>query len=192
VPEGELAGREIPVAATRYEAYSHQALAAEVEAGNDPEAAGGIGAAWDGLSRRMHDATSELAGLIGGSEESWRGEAGDALRAVLAKASGWLTWSADLSAALGQAVSGQAEVAARARADMPPPVDYDPGSMIRGAAAGGNLLALAALADEMEARRAEAEEARRKAVDVMNTRDAALRSLTPRVSFAKPPELGRS
>lgn len=192
MPEGELAGRAIPVAATRYEAYSHQALAAEVEAGNDPETAGGIGAAWDALARRMHDATSELAGLVGSSEENWRGEAGDALRGVLAKASGWLNWSADLSAALGQAVSGQAEVAARARADMPPPVDFDPGSMIRGAAAGGNLLALAALADEMEARRAEAEEARRKAVDVMNTRDAALQSLTPQVAFRKPPELGRS
>ncbi|MFD5247028.1 PE-PGRS family protein [Amycolatopsis sp. NPDC058340] len=192
MPEGETPGREVPVAATRYEAYSHEALAAEVEAGNDPEAAGGIGAGWDALARRMQDATAELAGLVGSSEENWRGEAGDALRGVLATASGWLTWSADLSSSLGKAVSGQAEAAARARADMPPPVDYDPGAMIRGAAAGGNLALLAALADEMEAKHAEAEEARRKAVDVMNTRDASLRSLTPRVSFGKPPELGRS
>jgi hypothetical protein len=89
-------------------------------------------------------------------------------------------------------VSAQAEVAARARADMPPPVHYDPGEMIRGAAASGNVLELAGLSVAMETRRREAEAARIKAIDVMNTRDAALRDLVPPDSFTPPPALGRS
>lgn len=177
---------EPPAPAARYESYSHEAMAAEVAGGNDPVAAGEVGARWEELSRRLQDSTEELARLIAGTHESWQGEAGDAARAVLGKASHWLAHSAGVSSTLGESVSGQAEAAARARADMPPPVAYDPAAMIRDAAGSGNILMLAALADEMEAHRAEAEAARQKAIDVMNTRDAALYGLAPRTGFSAP------
>jgi len=161
-------------------------MAAEVAQDNDPVAAGEVGARWEELSRRLQDSTEELAQLISGTHEKWQGEAGDAARGVLGKAAHWLSHSAAVSSTLGESVGGQAEAAARARADMPPPVTYDPAAMIRDAAGSGNILALAALADEMEARRAEAEAARQKAIDVMNTRDAALHGLAPGTGFSAP------
>ena len=143
---------EAPVPTARYESYSHEAMAAEVERGNDPAAAGETGARWDGLAKLLQESTAGLAALVVSSEESWRGEAGDAARAALDRATRWLSHSAAVSASVGRAVGAQAEVAARARADMPPPVTYDPAAMIRDAASSGNLLVLAGLANREIAR----------------------------------------
>jgi hypothetical protein len=183
---------EPPVPAARYESYSHEAMAAEVERDNDPVAAGEAGARWDGLAKRLHESTADLAALIASSQENWRGQGGDAARASLGRAAQWLSHSAAVSASVGTAIGAQADAAARARADMPPPVTYDPASMIRDAASSGNVLVLAGLADEMAARRAEAEAARQKAVDVMRTRDTALRGHVPAETFAAPPALGQA
>jgi hypothetical protein len=64
--------------------------------------------------------------------------------------------------------------------------------MIRDAASSGNVLVLAGLAGEMAARRAEAEAARQKAIDVLRTRDTALRGHVPAEAFPAPPALGRA
>jgi uncharacterized alpha-E superfamily protein len=181
-----------PVPTARYESYSHEALVAEVERDNDPAAAGDTGARWTLMAQRMENASAELAQLIAGTHETWRGDAGDAARGAMSRAAQWLAHSAAVSASIGDSVTGQAEAAARARADMPPPVDYDPAAMIRGAAASGNLLVLAGLSDEMAARADEAEAARMKAIDVMHARDAALHGLVPRETFPTPPSLGGS
>jgi len=181
---------EPPVPTARYEAYSHEAMAAEVERDNDPVAAGETGARWEELAKRLHESTADLAALVASSEENWGGRAGDAARAAVGRAAQWLSHSAAVSASVGGAVGAQAEAAARARADMPPPVTYDPASMIRDAASSGNVLVLAGLADEMAARRAEAEAARQKAIDVLRTRDTALRGHVPAETFADPPTLG--
>jgi hypothetical protein len=184
-----MTGPEVPLASTRYESYSHEAMAAEVGTGNDPAAAGEIGAQWMELAGRVQESTQALTGLTARSEETWRGEAGDAMRSVLRKAAGWLDQLAAGSARVGDAVSQQAAVAARAKAEMPPPVPYDPVGMIRGAAASGDILSLVGLSGAMAARRAEAEAARLKAVDVMNSRDAALHALAGGESFGPPPTL---
>ncbi|MEV6871921.1 PPE domain-containing protein [Amycolatopsis sp. NPDC051128] len=182
---------EPPVPTARYESYSHEAMAAEVERDNDPVVAGEAGARWDGLAKRLHESTADLAALIASSGENWRGQAGDAARAALGRAAQWLSHSAAVSASVGRAVGAQAETAARARADMPPPVAYDPAAMIRDAAGAGNVFVLAGLADEMAARRAEAEAARQKAIDVLRTRDTALRGHVPVETFPAPPALGQ-
>jgi hypothetical protein len=73
---------------------------------------------------------------------------------------------------------------------MPPPVPYDAASMIREAA--GDVLRLVGLSEAMAVKRAEAEAARLKAIDVMNARDGALRAAVPARSFDAPPDLGPS
>ena len=186
------AGLRPPVAGTRYESYSHEAMAAEVAAGNDPAAAGQIGGQWAELGGKLQESTQRLAALAAQSEEAWQGEAGDAMRGALARAAGWLDQAAVVSSGVGDSVTQQADAAARAKAEMPPPVDYDPAVMIRDAAGSGNLLLMAGLSDAMSARRAEAEAARLKAVDVMNTRDAALHALAGKESFGAPPALSAS
>ncbi|PXY28029.1 PE-PGRS family protein [Prauserella muralis] len=173
----------------RYESYSHEELKAEVETGNEPGEAGEIGAGWAELGRQLHDSIDELVTLSGSSEQLWQGPAGEALRAVLDRAAHWSAETAVASAAVGDAVARQAEAAARARAQMPEPVGYDPAAMIRDAASSGSILALAGLSAALTARAAEAESARQRAVDVLYARDEALASALPDVSFSAPPPL---
>ncbi|MDQ0382344.1 PE-PGRS family protein [Amycolatopsis thermophila] len=181
---------QVPEPVRRYESYSHEAMAAEVADGNDPATAGQIGEQWAGLAARMREAAQVLGAISGQAGEAFAGPAGEALRATLAKARNWSGHASELSLAVSDAVGRQAGIAARARDEMPPPVVYDPVAMIREAATGGDLAALAGLSEAMERRRAAAEEARQKAIDVLNSRDAALRESVPGRFFDEPPELG--
>jgi hypothetical protein len=167
-------------------------MVVEVTNGNDPAAAGEIGGHWVELAGKLGQSTQALTDLTAGSEESWQGEAGDAMRVLLVKAAGWLDQVAAVSSSVGDAVSQQAGVAARAKAEMPSPVSYDPGDMIREAAVSGDILRLVGLSDAMSARRSEAEASRVKAVDVMNARDVALHALAGKESFGSPPKLDAS
>ncbi|GHF76066.1 hypothetical protein FHX82_002497 [Amycolatopsis bartoniae] len=174
----------IPEPVRRYESYSHEELAAEVADGNDPAAAGRIGEQWAALGTRLRESAELLRSMSDRSQEAWQGPAADAVRATLARAADWSHQATDVSFALASAVSDQAGIAARARAEMPPPVPYDPVAMIRESA--GDVFALAGLSERMARRRAESEAARQKAVDVMVARDAALRAAVPDRSFEAP------
>jgi hypothetical protein len=182
--------RAVPEPARRYESYAHETMAAEVEAGNDPAAASEISEQWAGLGTRLRESMEALSSISQRSQEAWEGAGGEAVRATLAKAAKWSGQATEVSFAVADAVTNQAGIAARARAEMPPPVHYDPAQMIREAAQGG-LLSLVGLSETMSDRRAQAEAARMKAIDVMNARDAALRSAVPPRSFDAPPELGQ-
>ncbi|GAA1222354.1 PE-PGRS family protein [Prauserella alba] len=173
----------------RYEWYSHEQLKAIADGGNDPESAGEIGTGWRSLGRTLQQASEQLAGTATDSEDVWQGEAGRALRAALGRATAWAGQAAATADALGGAVSAQAGAAAHARSAMPDPVSYDPGAMIRDAMGTGDLAALAGLTDAMAQRRAESEEARRRAVDVLHARDLALRDAARVSSFPVPPSL---
>ncbi|GAA4666429.1 MULTISPECIES: PPE domain-containing protein [Amycolatopsis] len=177
----------IPEPVRRYESRSHEELAREVAEGNDPAAAGQLGARWAELGTRLRESAQALESLADRSGEAWQGPAAEAVRATLAKAAAWSDQATEVSRAVAGAVSGQAEIAARARAEMPPPVSYDPVAMIRESA--GDVVALVGLSDRMARRREESEAARRKAIDVMAARDAALRASVPDRVFEAPPEL---
>lgn len=182
---------QVPEPTRRYESYSHEAMAAEVADGNDPSTAGQIGEQWSGMAARLRESAQALGTISAAAGEAFEGPAGQALRKTLAKARSWSGHATELSVSLSDAVARQAGIAARARDEMPPPVPYDPVAMIREAAATGGLVALAGLSDAMEQRRAAAEEARQKAIDVLNARDAALRESVPTRFFDEPPELGQ-
>jgi hypothetical protein len=185
-----MSEREVPENGRRYESYSHEAMKAEVDAGNDPSAAGELSGQWSALGARMRDSARALGRIADESKEHWQGTAGDELRGMLGKAAGWSGQATEVSFAVSDAVTEQAAIAARAKAEMPDVVEYDPAAMIRDAATGGSLLALVGLSDQMSARRVEADAAKAKAVDVLNARDAALRAAVPAESFTPPPSLG--
>ncbi|NIJ12799.1 hypothetical protein FHU38_003143 [Saccharomonospora amisosensis] len=180
---------EKPHPASRYESYSHEAMRAEVETGSDPAAAGELGREWTDLAARLRDAGDVLEQTSAASEEAWRGPAGEALRGVLGRAARWSAEVAAAATTVGEAVGRQAEVAAKARAEMPEPVGYDPAGMIRAAANSGQVWRLVGLSDAMAAQRERAEAARQQAVDVMYARDSALADELPAVSFDDPPPL---
>lgn len=177
----------IPEPGRRYESCTHEQLAAEVAEGNDPAAAGRLGEQWAGLGTRLRESMQLLTSMAGRSQEAWQGPGGDAVRAALGRAAGWSEQATEVSFELAAAVREQAGIAARARAEMPPPVPYDPVAMIREAA--GDVARLIGLSDALTARRAESEAARLKAIDVLNARDSALRAAVPARSFEAPPEL---
>jgi hypothetical protein len=181
--------RRVPDTDRRYESYSHVAMRAEVEAGNDPASAGEIGAQWSDLAVRLHESTEALRSLSDGSREMWQGSAAEALRAVLGRAIVWSDDAAGVSSSVGESVSQQAAIAAKAKAEMPEPVEYDASSVIREAALGGDIVGLIGLSDTLSVLRAKAESARQKAIDVMNSRDAGLRAAVPVAFFAAPPPL---
>ncbi|MBB3665046.1 MULTISPECIES: PE-PGRS family protein [Prauserella salsuginis group] len=183
------AGPALPEPGVRYEWYSHEQLKDIVDSGNDPESAGEIGTGWRSLGRTLQQASEQLAGTAAASEEAWQGEAGQALRAALGRATAWAGQAAATAGTLGDAVSAQTGASAHARSAMPDPVSYDPGAMIRDAMGTGDLAALAGLTDVMAERRAEAEEARRRAIDVLHARDLALRDAARVPSFTVPPSL---
>ncbi|QWF77028.1 PE-PGRS family protein [Amycolatopsis sp. CA-230715] len=176
----------MPASNRRYDAYSHEALVAEVAEGNDPEAAGGLAGQWAGLGDRLRDARDQLTAIANASDEHWHGTAGEALRASLRSAAAWSDEASGVTAEVAGSVGRQAEVAARARADMPDPVGYDPASMISGAMRSGDLLAIAGLSDALEERRAAAAAAKAKAVDVVTTRDTGLYAAVPGAAFTPP------
>lgn len=177
---------QAPEPVRRYESSTHEAMAAEVADGNDPAAAGEIGAQWAGLGARLNDSVAVLTAISERSRESWQGRAAEAMRDALSRAAEWSGQAADTSYLLADAVTTQAGIAGRARAEMPPPVDFDPGRMIVEAMTSGNVLRLAGLADALSSRREEAEAARAKAIDVMTGRDAALRAAVPGCTFPAP------
>lgn len=183
---------EKPVADRRYESYSHEQMYTEVGDGNDPAAAGEISREWTELARALREAGDTLADLSGRSENAWQGDAAESLRSVVRDAATWSQRAADLSEVVGRAVAGQAEAAASARTRMPEPVPYDPGAMIRDAASSGDVWQLVGLSDAMATRRAEAEQARQRAIDVMYARDTALGEAVPDTRFPDPPSLTRN
>ncbi|HJQ48844.1 MAG TPA: PE-PGRS family protein [Amycolatopsis sp.] len=180
---------QAPEPVRRYESCTHEAMAAEVAAGNDPAAAGQIGEQWAAMGERLRESVRVLTAMSDRSREAWEGAAGDAVRDTLSKAAGWSEQATEVSYGLSDAVAQQAGIAARARAEMPPPVPFDPARMITDAIGSGKLMALVDLPDALAARRDEADFARRKAIDVMNARDAALRAAVPARSFDPPPDL---
>jgi hypothetical protein len=184
-----MSERALPAADRRYEAYSHEAMQAEVEAGNDPSGAGEIGAQWTYLSARLRDSVQALAGMSTMTDELWQGAAGEAVRRSLDRAAVWTDRTARTSELIGAAVGEQAAAAALARAQMPEPVSYDPAGLIREAAVSGDIRSLVGLSDLLSGRRAEAEAARQQAVDVMRARDDALLAAVPGQDFDAPPPL---
>ncbi|CAM2968775.1 PPE domain-containing protein [Saccharomonospora xinjiangensis] len=180
---------ERPAADRRYESYSHEQMYTEVGHGNDPAEAGEISREWTELARGLREAGDTLAELSGRSENAWQGGAAEALRAVVRDAAEWSQRAAETSETVGNAVAGQAEAAARARAEMPEPVPYDPAGMIRQVVTSGDVWQLVGLSDAMAARRDEAEQARQRAVDVMYARDTALGEAVPGTRFPGPPSL---
>lgn len=181
----------VPEPARRYESYTHEAMAAEVEAGNDPGAAGEIGLQWAGLGATLRESMQALTAIAQRSREVWEGDAAEAMRDAMTRAADWSGQATEVSYVVSDAVTNQAGIAARARAEMPRPVDCDPVRMIRDAVSSGNFLDLIGLSDALSSRREEAEAARMKAIDVMNERDAALRAAVPSRSFDTPPPLGQ-
>lgn len=125
---------------------------------------------------------------MSGSQAGWTGSAAEGSRAALAKVGEFSGMTGDHFTATGEVLQAQTSAASEAKARMPDPVEYDPKKMFTDALKSGSLLQLAALPATMPMQRAKSENAKAEAVQVMQSRDDAMRSATGTMpAFAEMP-----
>lgn len=172
-----------------YASNTHAQLKSQVDNNNDPAAAYQDGDAWHQLAHSLRQSAVDLDAAISGSSAHWEGTAADMARTHLAKVRDWSATSADNFDKTGQAVHDQADAAAKAKTDMPPPVDFKPQEMIEQAAT--NPVAMLMLPATMYIQHDKSVKAKEQAVQVIQTRDTSLQTASAAIpQFLPPPDLG--
>jgi hypothetical protein len=182
----------VPQQDTNYMGHSHDELKNWTDQGQ-PGDADGLGQTWNDMGSGLNDAAEQLMIAVFGSESGWTGQAADAMRAQLQKVADWSLKTGDSFTKASQAFVKQGESVGSAKTAMPEPVKYDPGEMIKQAAASGNLVQMAMLPYSMYQQSQASRQAHQQAADVVQKRDtelaAAAQSIPP---FEPPPTLGSS
>jgi hypothetical protein len=167
---------------------THEQMQQLVTQNNNPGVAYAAGDDWKNLGGQLREAAITLDAAINGSQSHWEGAAADLARAHLAKVRDWSADTAEYFHATGTAMHDQVDAAAKAKADMPQPVDFDPAKMIEQAA--GNPIAMLTLPVTMYATYEASTSAKDKAVQVMQTRDASLAQAAAAIpAFTPPPDI---
>jgi hypothetical protein len=179
----------VPHPNQNYPGMSHDQLKMLVTQNVDPGTAYKAGDEWYGLSDQLRDAAVTLDAAINGSQSHWEGAAADLARAHLAKVRDWSADTAQYFTSTGRAMHDQVDAAAKAKADMPDPIEYNPGKMLAQAAT--NPISLIALPAEMYLTHEASNDAKAKAVQVIQARDTAMQSASSSIpAFTPPPDLG--
>ncbi|MFD0202229.1 MULTISPECIES: PPE domain-containing protein [Saccharothrix] len=160
----------------------------QVEDRFDPGLAGEVADKWKAIGATLTDLAVDFQVIVSGSEAGWTGSAGEGARAALAKVGKFSDMTGDHFTATGTALHTQTTAASEAKTRMPDPVAYDPKKMFTDALSAGNILDLAALPVTMPMQKAKSDGAKAEAVQVMQSRDDALRSATGAMpAFAEMP-----
>ncbi|EWM14411.1 WXG100 family type VII secretion target, partial [Kutzneria sp. 744] len=137
----------VPHPNANYPGLSHDDLKKLVTTNVDPGAAYKAGDEWKDLAGQLREAAITLDAAINGSQSHWEGAAADLARAHLSKVRDWSADTAEFFNATGTAMHDQVDAAAKAKTDMPEPVNFDPVKMMEHAA--GNPIAMIALPVQM-------------------------------------------
>ncbi len=165
---------------------SHQELYAAVHNNNDPGQAGEIGSQWAKYGTELTEAAHTITKVITNSETKWTGDAADGARAAMKRLSDWVNETANAAVELGNKVAEQGRVMESARAQMPPPVNFDWNKAAAALSQPGTpafVLASADIAVANEASRA----AHEQAVGVMTTMENSSRQIDSSTPVFKPP-----
>lgn len=178
----------VPEPTANYPAHQHEDMKRQVEENFNPGLAGEIADEWRSIGTTFTQLAVDFQVIVSGSESGWTGSAGEGVRAALAKVGKFSDMTGDHFTTTATALHNQTTAASEAKARMPEPVEYDPKKMFTDAIGSGNLLALAALPVTMPAQKAKSEAAKAEAVQVMRSRDDAMRSATSAMpAFAEIP-----
>ena len=181
----------VPHPNANYPGVSHDDLKKLVTVNVDPGAAYRAGDAWKGLAGQLREAAITLDAAINGSQSHWEGAAADLARAHLSKVRDWSADTAEFFTATGTAMHDQVDAAAKAKTDMPEPVNFDPVKMMEQAA--GNPISMIALPVTMYTTYNASNEAKDKAVKVVETRDASMQLASSSIpAFTPPPDISDS
>jgi hypothetical protein len=178
----------VPPPNQNYPHLTHEQLKALVTQNSEPGQAYAAGDEWKGVASQLRDAAITLDAAINGSQSHWEGAAADLARAHLAKVRDWSADTAEFFNATGTAMHDQVDAAAKAKADMPNPVDFDPAKMIEQAAV--NPIAMLTLPATMYATYEASNSAKDQAVKVLQTRDASMQQASSAIpAFTPPPDI---
>ncbi|GLZ42498.1 PPE domain-containing protein [Actinokineospora sp. NBRC 105648] len=179
--------RHVPRPNVNYQAHDHDALKAMTDPA-DVGTAQKVADEWKNLGAELRQAGIAIQEAVVGSEASWTGPAGDAMRSRLREVAEWSVQSGKHFSAASTAISGQVDAAEFAQTTMPKPVPYDPGQMYRDAFP--NPFKMVALTWEIPQRYAEHTAAHQEAVRVVERRDLLMTASAAAVpAFSAPPEL---
>ncbi|MFD1149710.1 PPE domain-containing protein, partial [Saccharothrix hoggarensis] len=160
----------------------------QVEENFDAGVAGQVADKWKSIGATLTEMAVDFQVIVNGSQGGWTGSAAEGARAALAKVGKFSDMTGDHFTATGTALHTQTTAAAEAKNRMPEPVEYDPKKMFTDALTSGSILQLAALPMAMPAQKAKSDGAKAEAVQVMQSRDDAMRSATSTMpAFAEMP-----
>lgn len=178
----------VPHPNQNYPGMTHDQLKALVTQNVNPGQAYGNGDDWKNLGGQLRDAAVTLDAAINGSQSHWEGAAADLARAHLSKVRDWSADTAQYFNATGTAMHDQVDAAAKAKTDMPDPIEFNPAKMLEQAA--GNPFSMIALPVEMYTTYEASNDAKDKAVKVVQTRDASMQQASSSIpAFTPPPDL---
>lgn len=178
----------VPEPTANYPAHEHEDLKRHVEEKFTPSLAGEVADKWKSIGSTFTQMAVDFQVIVNGSQDAWTGSAAEGARAALAKVGKFSDMTGDHFTATGTALHSQTTAAAEAKARMPEPVAYDPKKMFTDAISSGNIVNLAALPMTMPMQKAKSDGAKAEAVQVMQSRDDAMRSATSAMpAFAEMP-----
>jgi hypothetical protein len=171
----------------RWQGYSHQELYDQLHSGPGSSAAGVTANRWSGLSGALADIQADISTGVARSGATWEGAAGDSARAALGPLGDWARQASDAADIMRMSTEDQADLLAKARADMPKPVP------VTAESPGGLQTALAHLfggQTDYEAQEAASNAAAQRAYQVMADYEANSDANTTTLGeFGEPPQV---
>ena len=107
---------------TRWQGYSHQELYDQLNSGPGAQAAAPAADTWAGLSQALDELQQDIGAGVRASGASWEGIAADSARDALGPLGDWAQQASSAADLMRVSTELQAGLLAKARADMPVPV----------------------------------------------------------------------
>lgn len=171
----------------RWQGHTHSELYDRIHQGAGPDASTAAVRRWIALSNELDEIDSGVAAALNTARAEWEGSAANSAQDGLRPLAEWTRAARDAAERMRACAEHQAELVARARTEMPPPVPVtaeEPG------AARSMLVHLFGGQTDYEAQEARSDAAERRAFQVMRTYQAGSEANTTSLaSFPKPPQV---
>ncbi|NYH79346.1 hypothetical protein FHR84_002680 [Actinopolyspora biskrensis] len=171
----------------RWQGYTHAELFEMLHQGPGPEASDSSVRRWSELGRALEDIDSGMVAALRAAAEGWEGRASESARNALSPLGEWAGRAREAAERMRSCSEQQAECVAKARAEMPPPVEVraeEPSGLT------STLVHLFGGQTDYEKQERQQDAAEQRAFDVMRTYQASSEAnATSLAAFEQPPQL---
>ncbi|QUH00244.1 hypothetical protein HUO13_04950 [Saccharopolyspora erythraea] len=184
----ELRERPAALGGTHYLSFEHKELDRFVKENFDPGAVHDVGRTYHGHGQTLIDFSNRIRQAATRTEQTWQGQAGDAMRAHVTGVADRMGSSGQAAQLTANQMGMQAEAAERARNSMPEVVEFDLRKEMAGVAASGDPFTMISRVNDMVEKHEKSQAAHTEAAQVMQTMEGSFGEAaagTP--SFAPPP-----